>query len=92
MKNEIFIDKPESYFYPKIIEEEMPIAISPELNKKYYNIESIYNTFYTKNSISIEKIRYSEECNSCHVKNACSGMFYSIKLLGLFDVHPIQEG
>ena len=46
MKNQIFIDKPESYFYPKIMEEEMPIAISPELNKKYYYF--IYNlTFIT---------------------------------------------
>ena len=39
----------------------MPIAISPELNKKYYNIESIYNTFYTKNSISIAKEKSKEE-------------------------------
>ena len=61
MKNETYIEKPESYFYPKIMEEEMPIAISPELNKKYYNIESIYNTFYTKNSISIAKEKSKEE-------------------------------
>ena len=45
-----------------------------------------------KNSISIEKIRYSEECNHCNVRNACGGMFYSVKLLDLFTVHPVQEG
>ena len=39
----------------------MPITISPELNKKYYKIESIYNLFYTKNSISIAKEKSKEE-------------------------------
>ena len=61
MRNETYIEKPETYFYPKIMEEEMPITISPELNKKYYKIESIYNLFYTKNSISIAKEKSKEE-------------------------------
>ena len=61
MKNEINIDQSESYFYPIMIEEEMPIVFSSKLNKKYYNIESIYNTFYTKNSISIAKEKSKEE-------------------------------
>ena len=69
MKNETYIEKPESYFYPKIMEEEMPIAISPELNKKYYNIESIYNTFYTKNSISIAKEKSKEEREKKGIKD-----------------------
>ena len=43
-----------------------------------------------KNSISIEKIRYSEECHSCNVLNACGGLFYSTKLLDLFSVRPVM--
>ena len=34
MKNEINIDQSESYFYPIMIEEEMPIVLSSKLNKK----------------------------------------------------------
>jgi hypothetical protein len=61
MKNEINIDQSESYFYPIMIEEEMPIVLSSKLNKKYYNLELIYNSFYPKNSISIAKEKSKEE-------------------------------
>lgn len=61
MKNEIKIDQSESSFYPIMIEEEMPIVLSSKLNKKYYNLELIYNSFYPKNSISIAKEKSKEE-------------------------------
>ena len=61
MKNEINIKQSESYFYPIMIEEEMPIVLSSKLNKKYYNLELIYNSFYPKNSISIAKEKSKEE-------------------------------
>ena len=61
MKNKINIKQSESYFYPIMIEEEMPIVLSSKLNKKYYNLELIYNSFYPKNSISIAKEKSKEE-------------------------------
>ena len=39
----------------------MPIKIEKETNIKYYNLEKIFNTFYSENSLSIAKDKSREE-------------------------------
>ena len=39
----------------------MPIKIEKETNIKYYNLEQIFNTFYSENSLSIAKDKSREE-------------------------------
>ena len=43
-----------------------------------------------KNSISPRKIRYDDACENCAEREACGGMFYSTRELGLFRVEPIE--
>jgi len=51
----------ETYFNPQTSEEDMPIKIEKETNIKYYNLEKIFNTFYSENSLSIAKDKSREE-------------------------------
>ena len=51
----------ETYFNPQTSEEDMPIKIEKETNIKYYNLEQIFNTFYSENSLSIAKDKSREE-------------------------------
>jgi hypothetical protein len=51
----------ESYLNPQSSEEDMPIKIEKETNIKYYNLEQIFNTFYSENSLSIAKDKSREE-------------------------------
>ncbi len=36
-------------------DEDSPIEIDEELNKRYYNLEQIFNTFYPSNSLTIAR-------------------------------------
>ena len=51
----------ETYFNPQTSEEDMRIKIEKETNIKYYNLEKIFNTFYSENSLSIAKDKSREE-------------------------------
>lgn len=44
-----------------------------------------------KDSITPSKVRYSEECETCVQREACGGMFYSTRLLGLCSVKPFRK-
>ena len=45
-----------------------------------------------KHSITPLKVRYPEECATCLCRDACGGMFYSTRLLGLCTVKPFIKG
>lgn len=44
-----------------------------------------------KASITPSKIRFMDECDGCVQRNACGGMFYSTRLLGLCSVRPFEK-
>ena len=60
----------ETYFNPQTSEEDMPIKIEKETNIKYYNLEKIFNTFYSENSLSIAKDKSREEREKKGIKDS----------------------
>lgn len=44
-----------------------------------------------KHSISLEKIRFADVCDTCTEKKACGGLFKSTYLLGLCPVYPYTK-
>ena len=53
--------QPEKYFDPIIPEEENPIQIDEETCKTYQRLESIFNSFFPKNSLQLAKEKSKEE-------------------------------
>ena len=51
----------DKYFEPISPEEDYPISIDEDTSSNYQRIETIFNTFYPKNSLQIAKEKSKEE-------------------------------
>lgn len=71
------------------------ILLENGINTNLYNFPLCYidTNFWqiTLPSISDYKVRYSEECLKCNVKNICGGFFESTYNIGRIKVKPIEE-
>lgn len=76
-------------------EKGISVAIRHGINVGLYNfpICSLPEKLWplAKNSITPYKVRYGEECQSCLMRSACGGMFYSTFELGLNPIYPFQR-
>ena len=52
---------PEKYFEPIIPEEDYPITIDENTSRIYQRLETIFNSFYERNSLQIAKEKSKEE-------------------------------
>ena len=75
--------------------EAINILISNGFDVKLYNfplcaVDRQYWSICAK-SISGNKVRYSEKCEVCQLKDACGGLFAGTLRLAKDDVEPIRE-
>jgi hypothetical protein len=51
------------YFASRSKDEDYPITIDEETSKRYFNLEKVYDSFFTKDSLSIAKEKSKAERN-----------------------------
>jgi hypothetical protein len=58
------------YFASQSKDEDYPIIIDEETSKRYFNLEKIYDSFFTKDSLSIAKEKSKAERNSKQISDS----------------------
>jgi len=66
MKNE----EPSVYFASRSKDEDYPIRIDEETSKRYFYLEKVYDSFFTKDSLSIAKEKSKAERNSKQINDS----------------------
>ena len=54
-------DDGSSYFESQSKDEDYPLSINPEISKKYFKLEKLFNSFFPINYLSIAKEKSKEE-------------------------------
>ena len=54
-------DDGSSYFESQSKDEDYPLNIAPEISKKYFKLEKLFNSFFPNNYLSIAKEKSKEE-------------------------------
>ena len=58
------------YFASRSKDEDYPITIDEETSKRYFNLEKVYDSFFTKDSLSIAKEKSKAERNSKQISDS----------------------
>lgn len=58
------------YFASRSKDEDYPIRIDEETSKRYFYLEKIYDSFFTKDSLSIAKEKSKAERNSKQINDS----------------------
>lgn len=58
------------YFASRSKDEDYPIRIDEETSKRYFYLEKVYDSFFTKDSLSIAKEKSKAERNSKQINDS----------------------
>lgn len=74
------------YFASQSKDEDSPINISPEISKKYLQLEKIFNSFFPNDYLSLAKERSKQERDSKHIVDS-SFTYGEIVFHFLYNTH-----
>lgn len=62
--------EPTLYFDTRTEDEDCPLKIEEETNVRYYNLEQIFNSFFSSNSLTVAKEKSKEERDTKRINDS----------------------